>query len=77
MDFRSTTTLTMKYRIMNPTLYTNMIRVHPAVDRGIINWAKGTDGVYRPYTELEDLSSDCSGWRYNEKRGGTYVGVQA
>ena len=44
MDFRSTTTLTMKYRIMNPTLYTNMIRVHPAVDRGIINWAKGTDG---------------------------------
>jgi hypothetical protein len=39
------------YSISDPTLYTNMIRVDPQVDRGIIDSAKGPDGKIRINTQ--------------------------
>ena len=39
------------YQVNNPTLYTNLIRVDPAVDRGIIDSNKGTDGRIRIHTQ--------------------------
>jgi len=46
MDEGSTTNKTVAYSINDPTIYTNMIRVaiDPAVDRGIIDASRGTDG---------------------------------
>ena len=51
LDKDSTTGHTLYYQVNNPTLYTNLIRVDPAVDRGIIDSAKGTDGRIRIHTQ--------------------------
>ena len=45
------TTRTVVYSINDPTIYTNMIRVDPAVDRGIIDASRGTDGRIRIHTQ--------------------------
>lgn len=39
------------YHIEDPTIHMNMIRVDPAVDRGIINQWKGTDGRLRIHSQ--------------------------
>ena len=39
------------YRITDPTIYTNMIRVDPAVDRGLIASSRGKDGRIRIPTQ--------------------------
>ena len=41
----------MVYSINDPTIYTNMIRVDPAVDRGIIDASRGTDGRIRIHSQ--------------------------
>ena len=51
VDVGSQTTYAIRYQVNNPTLYTNMIRVDPAVDRGIIDASKGTDGRIRIHTQ--------------------------
>ena len=51
IDTGSTNVHTMYYQVNNPTLYTNLIRVDPAVDRGIIDSAKGTNGRIRIHTQ--------------------------
>ena len=51
LDTGSTTVHTLYCQVNNPTLYTNLIRVNPAVDRGIIDSAKGTDGRIRIHTQ--------------------------
>ena len=44
IDEGSTTNKTIAYSLNDPTIYTNMIRVDPAVDRGFIDASRGTDG---------------------------------
>jgi len=51
IDLSSGTNHTVYYQVNNPTLYTNLIRVDPAVDRGIIDSNKGTDGRIRIHTQ--------------------------
>ena len=51
MDTGSTVAHVVYYQVNNPTLYTNLIRVDPAVDRGIIDSNKGTDGRIRIHTQ--------------------------
>ena len=51
VDVGSQTNYAIRYQVNNPTLYTNMIRVDPAVDRGIIDASKGTDGRIRIHTQ--------------------------
>ena len=51
MDEGSTTNKTVAYSINDPTIYTNMIRVDPAVDRGIIDASRGTDGRIRIHSQ--------------------------
>ena len=41
----------MAYSINNPTIYTNIIRVDPAEDRGIIDASRGTDGRIRIHSQ--------------------------
>jgi len=45
------TSHTLAYSINDPTIYTNMIRVDPAVDRGIIDASRGTDGRIRIHSQ--------------------------
>ena len=47
----SSTAKVMAYSINDPTIYTNMIRVDPAVDRGIIDASRGTDGRIRIHSQ--------------------------
>ena len=47
----SSTKHAVAYSINDPTIYTNMIRVDPAVDRGIIDASRGTDGRIRIHSQ--------------------------
>lgn len=49
--FISGANIVMKYKITDPTLYTNQIRVDPAVDRGLISSSRGRDGRIRIGTQ--------------------------
>ena len=51
IDEGSTTGKVSVYSINDPTIYTNMIRVDPAVDRGIIDASRGTDGRIRIHSQ--------------------------
>ena len=65
MDTGSTIAHMVYYQVNNPTLYTNLIRVDPAVDRGIIDSNKGTDGrsYTYSYSDLAYVSSNSTGCR--------------
>jgi len=47
----SSTASVVAYSINDPTIFTNMIRVDPAVDRGIIDASRGTDGRIRIHSQ--------------------------
>ena len=51
IDDQSTGNKSVVYSINDPTIYTNMIRVDPAVDRGIIDASRGTDGRIRIHSQ--------------------------
>ena len=42
---------TVAYSINDSTIYANMIRVDPAVDRGIIDASRGIDGRIRIHSQ--------------------------